>query len=121
MANLDALASTYGFAIFDGVGTFTGDDRLCVTQLGHTPVLSQWTTVSNFTQEGSPYLWWRGPDAAAVLPALLDRGKGQGSIGGKANLGIIAGDRASDQAALQHDLLGPPQAERLHPGGRETA
>ena len=38
------------FAVLDGVGTFTGDNQLCVTQQGHTPFLSQWTTVSNFTQ-----------------------------------------------------------------------
>jgi len=99
------------FAVLDGVGTFTGDNQLCVTQQGHTPFVSQWTTVSNFTQEGAPYLWWTGPDDAAVLQALVDWGKRQGTIGGKAKLGIIAGDRASDQTALQHYLL--PDLKRI--------
>jgi len=127
VANLDELASTYGFAgdveyteqakainlfvnppifaVLDGVGTFTGPNELCVTQQGHTPMLSQWTTVTQFTQAGSPYLWWTGPDDAAVLQALVSWGKSQGTIGGKAKLGVVVGDRASDQDALNNYLL----------------
>ncbi|HEY1650445.1 MAG TPA: ABC transporter substrate-binding protein [Acidimicrobiales bacterium] len=99
------------FAVLDGVGTFTGTNELCVTQQGHTPMLSQWTTVSSFTQAGSPYLWWTGPDDAAVLQALVTWGKGQGTIGGKAKLGVVVGDRASDQAALNKYLL--PDLKRV--------
>ena len=55
------------FAVLDGVGTYTGVNQLCVAQQGHTPLLSQWTTVSSFTQQASPYLWWTGPDDAGVL------------------------------------------------------
>lgn len=98
------------FAVLDGVGTFTGVNQLCVTQQGHTPFLSQWTTVSTFTQQGSPYLWWTGPDDAAVLQALVDWGKGRGTIGGRAKVGVVAGDRASDQTALHRYLL--PDLER---------
>ena len=87
------------FAVLDGVGTYEGADQLCVTQQGHTPFLSQWTTVSTFTQAGSPYLWWTGPDDAALLHALVDWGKSEGTIGGSAKLGVVVGDRASDQTA----------------------
>jgi hypothetical protein len=99
------------FAVLDGVGTFTGPNELCVTQQGHTPMLSQWTTVSQFTQAGSPYLWWTGPDDAAILQALVTWGKGQGTIGGKAKLGVVVGDRASDQDALNNYLL--PDLKRV--------
>ncbi len=99
------------FAVLDGVGTFTGANELCVTQQGHTPFLSQWTTVSNFTREGSPYLWWTGPDDAAVLQAVVTWGRDQGTIGGRATVGVIAGDRASDQTALHQYLL--PDLERI--------
>jgi ABC-type branched-subunit amino acid transport system substrate-binding protein len=99
------------FAVLDGVGTFTGVNELCVTQQGHTPMLSQWTTVSSFTQEASPYLWWTGPDDAAVLQALVTWGKSQGTIGGRAKLGVIAGDRANDQTALRNYLL--PDLKRI--------
>jgi hypothetical protein len=93
------------FAVLDGIGDWTGDNELCVTQEGHTPFLGQWTTVSNFTQEGSPYLWWTGPDDAAVLQALVQWGHGAGLLGGKRKVGIIAGDRASDELALNQYLL----------------
>jgi hypothetical protein len=93
------------FAVLDGVGTYTGVNQLCVTQQGHTPLLSQWTTVSSFTQEASPYLWWTGPDDAAVLRSLVAWGAAKGTIGAKAKVGVIVGDRASDQAALNQSLL----------------
>jgi hypothetical protein len=99
------------FAVLDGVGTFIGDNQLCVTRQGQTPLLSQWTTVSNLTHDGSPYLWWTGPDDAAVLQALVAWGKSQGTIGGAAKLGIIAGDRASDQTALEQYLM--PDLKRI--------
>jgi hypothetical protein len=93
------------FAVLDGIGDWTGDNELCVTQEGHTPFLGQWTTVSNYTQEGSPYLWWTGPDDASILQALVQWGHGAGLIGGSRKVGIIAGDRASDQVALKQYLL----------------
>lgn len=97
--------SPAAFAVLDGVGDWSGDNELCVTQEGHTPFIGQWTTVSNYTQLGSPYLWWTGPDDAAILQAVVDWGRSEGTIGGKSKVGIIAGDRASDQTALQQYLL----------------
>jgi hypothetical protein len=99
------------FAVLDGVGTYTGVNQLCVAQQGHTPFISQWTTVSSFTQQASPYLWWTGPDDGAVLRALVKWGTSQGTISGKAKLGVIVGDRASDQAALHQSLL--PDLRRI--------
>jgi len=93
------------FAVLDGVGTWTGDNQLCITQEGHTPLLSQWTTVTDWTTKGSPYLWWTGPDDAAVLEATVDWGTEAGLIGHGQKVGVIAGDRASDQTALSQYLL----------------
>jgi hypothetical protein len=93
------------FAVLDGVGTFTGDDQLCITQEGHTPMISQWSTVPSWTSMGSPYLWWTGPNEAQVLQATVNWGVSAGLIGPEHELGIIAGDRPSDQAALQNYLL----------------
>ena len=93
------------FAVLDGVGTWTGDNQLCITQEGHTPLLSQWTTVTNWTQEGSPYLWWTGPDDAAILQATVGWGLSAGLIGNNIKVGVIAGDRASDEIALNQYLL----------------
>ena len=99
------------FAVLDGVGTYTGVNQLCVAKQGHTPFLSQWTSVSSFMQEASPYLWWTGPDDAAVLQALVDWGDSKGTIGHKARVGVIVGDRANDQAALHQYLL--PDLKRI--------
>ena len=97
--------SSPAFAVLDGVGTLTGDNELCITQEGHTPLISQWTTVTNWTQEGSPYLWWTGPDDAAILQATVDWGTSAGLLGGGIKVGVVAGDRASDQLALNQYLL----------------
>ena len=97
--------SPAAFAVLDGVGDWSGDNELCITQEGHTPFLGQWTTVSNWTQEGSPYLWWTGPDDASILEALTQWGHSSGLLGGARKVGIVVGDRASDQLALNQYLL----------------
>ena len=93
------------FAVLDGLGDWTGDDQLCVAQEGHTPLLAAWTTVTDWTNEGSPYLWWIGPDQATILQAVVNWGLSSRLIGGSVKVGIIAGNRASDQAALNSYLL----------------
>jgi hypothetical protein len=79
--------SPAAFAVLDGVGDWTGDNELCITQEGHTPFLGQWTTVSNWTQEGSPYLWWTGPDDASILQAVVQWGHSAGLLGGSRKVG----------------------------------
>lgn len=93
------------FAVIDGLGAWTGDSQLCIAQEGHTPFIGQWTTVTDWTDLGSPYLWWTGPDQASVLRAVVGWGVGSGLLGRGRTVGVIAGDRASDQAALDQVLL----------------
>lgn len=93
------------FAVVDGLGDWTGDDELCVAQEGHTPFIGQWSTVSTWAQAAAPYLWWTGPDQSQVLATLVQWGKSAGLIGGHRKLGIIVGDRTSDQTALDSYLL----------------
>ena len=97
--------SPAAFAVVDGEGSWTGDDQLCVTQEGQTPFIGAWTTVTNWTQMGSPYLWWTGTDQAAELATLVQWGKSAGLLGGNRKVGVVAGDRASDQLALNQYLL----------------
>ncbi len=97
--------SPAAFAVLDGIGDWTGDDELCITQEGHTPFLGAWTTVTDWTNEGSPYLWWLGADQAAILQAVVNWGLSAHLIGGGVKVGIIAGNRASDQVALDSYLL----------------
>jgi hypothetical protein len=105
----DCLQWTEGnpavFAVLDGIGTWTGDNQLCITQEGHTPLISQWTTVTDYTRKGSPYLWWTGPDDASILQATVSWGLSSGRLGHGIKVGVIAGNRASDTLALDHYLL----------------
>jgi hypothetical protein len=93
------------FAVVDGLGSWTGDNELCLTQEGHTPFIGQWSTVGSWTQEAAPYLWWTGPDQGQILATLVQWGKSAGLLGTKVKVGILAGDRSSDQAALNDYLL----------------
>ena len=99
------------FAVVDGIGTWTGDNQLCVTQEGHTPMIGQWSTVTDWTRAGSPYLWWTGPDQSDILATLVHWASGAGLIGGAIKVGVLAGDRSSDQLALHQYLL--PALARL--------
>ena len=93
------------FAVIDGIGSWTGDNELCVTQEGHTPFIGQWTTVTNWTQQGAPYLWWTGPDQSQILSTVVAWGTNSGLLGNSPRVGIVAGDRTSDQVALNQYLL----------------
>ena len=97
--------SPAAFAVVDGASAWTGADQLCITQEGQTPFIGAWTTVTNWTQMGSPYLWWTGPDQAVVLNTTVQWGQSAGLLGGSRKVGVIAGDRASDQLALNQYLL----------------
>ena len=109
------------FAVVEGLGAWTGDNQLCITQEGQTPFIGQWTTVTDWTDQGSPYLWWTGPDQAAILQAVVDWGVSSHLLGGSRKVGVIAGDRASDQAALHDVLLPALHRAGVDPGGATIA
>jgi hypothetical protein len=93
------------FAVIDGIGTWTGDNELCITQEGHTPMIAAWTTTTNWTQLGSPYLWWTGADDAPILSATVSWGVSSGRLGHGKKVGVVVSDQASDQTALKSYLL----------------
>jgi Periplasmic binding protein len=93
------------FAVLDGLGSWEGDNQLCITQEGHTPMLSQWTTTTNWTDLGSPYLWWTGADDAPLFDALVGWGLSSGRLGHGVKVGVVVSDLTSDQSALTSYLL----------------
>ncbi len=93
------------FAVLDGLGTFEGVNQLCITREGHTPMLSQWTTTTNWTQLGAPYLWWTGADDAPILAATVQWGLSSGRLGHGTKVGVVVSDEVSDQDALNSFLL----------------
>jgi hypothetical protein len=97
--------SPAAFAVVDGIGTWEQDDQLCVAQQGQTPLLSAWSTTTNWTNLGSPYLWWTGPDMAPVLSAVVQWGMSSGRLGHGKKVGVVVSDQAPDQDALNGFLL----------------
>ena len=93
------------FAVVDGIGTWEEDNQLCVAQQGQTPLLSAWSTTTNWTNLASPYLWWTGPDMAPVLSAVVQWGVSSGRLGHGKKVGVVVSDQAADQAALNGSLL----------------
>jgi ABC-type branched-subunit amino acid transport system substrate-binding protein len=93
------------FAVLDGVGTWEDDNELCVTQEGHTPMIGAWSTITDWTQLGSPYLWWTGADDAPVLQEVVNWGLSSGRLGQGKKVGVVVSDLSSDQAALNYYLL----------------
>jgi hypothetical protein len=49
------------FAVVDGLGSWTGDNELCITQEGHTPFIGQWTTTTNWTTRAPRTCGGRAP------------------------------------------------------------
>ena len=97
--------SPAAFAVLDGIGTWQDQDQLCITQEGHTPLISAWSSVTDWTNTGSPYLWWTGADQAAILNTVVHWGLSTGRIHKSKPLGIVVGDLTSDLTALNHYLL----------------
>ena len=93
------------FAVVDGLGTYEGANQLCITREGQTPMLSQWTTTTNWTDLGSPYLWWTGADDAPILAATVRWGLSSGRLGHGKKVAVVVSDQASDQGALNSYLL----------------
>ncbi len=107
--------SPAAFAVLDGIGAWTGDNELCITQEGQTPFIGQWSTVTDWTDQGAPYLWWTGPDQAVILKAVVEWGIDSGMLGKTKKVGVISGDRASDQLALNSYLLPDLRAAGVDP------
>ena len=124
-ANMQALCQQWtqgspaAFAVVDGIGTWEEDNQLCVAQQGQTPLISAWSTTTNWTNLGSPYLWWTGPDMAPVLAAVVQWGESSGRLGHGKKVGVVVSDQAPDQDALNDYLLPGPQEGRHHPSGRD--
>jgi Periplasmic binding protein len=120
-ANMQALCQqwTQGspavFAVLDGIGTWEQDNQLCVTQQGHTPLISAWSSTTDWTNLGSPYLWWTGPDMAPVLAAVVQWGESSGRLGHNKKVGVVVSDEAADQDALNDFLLPDLRKEGITP------
>lgn len=102
------------FAVVD-TGKWYDDNQLCLTEEGHLPLISSWTTVTDWTERGEPYLWWTGPDQADVVLNLVPWGIRQGLLGPDTKFAVLAADRAGDKLAVDDYLLPALRAQGLTP------
>jgi ABC-type branched-subunit amino acid transport system substrate-binding protein len=107
------------FAVVDAAA-WHDEQQLCITQEGHTPLISSWTTVSDWTQRGAPNLWWTGPDQSVVLKSLVAWAQRRGELTPTTKFAIVAADRASDNLAVKNYLIPDLQAAGLTPADTET-
>ena len=89
------------FAVVDAAA-WHDDAQLCITQENHTPLISTWTTVSDFTNRGNPNLWWTGADAAAVLDNLVAFSASNHTLSPSQKFGVVAADRTGDILAAKY-------------------
>jgi ABC-type branched-subunit amino acid transport system substrate-binding protein len=107
------------FAVVD-TGKWYDDNQLCITEEGHVPLISSWTTVTDWTERGEPYLWWTGPDQADVLLNLVPWGIREGLLSPDKKFAVLSGDRAGDKLAVEDYLLPALRARGLEPAVVDT-
>jgi len=102
------------FAVLDAA-SWHDDNQLCITQEGHTPLISGWTAVPPFAAKGAPNLWWTGPDNGSVVQNLVHWAIDQKMLTPTTKFGIVAADRSEDTIALHQYLEPALRAAGLHP------
>ena len=100
----DWQAAHGGRSIFIN-GGWHDDQQLCVTQEGHMPLLSPWTTVTEWTKRSGGYLWWVNADQADTIVNLVAWAKSKGFLGNGVKFGVVAATRTGDTLALNNYLL----------------
>lgn len=86
------------FAMVDSDAWHT-EGQLCLTEEHDTPLISRWTTASEWTRRGAPYLWWMAPSADDVIADWVLWAREAGHLGGSNVVGVAISDRASDNFA----------------------
>lgn len=95
------------FAVVDSDAWHTSG-QLCLTEEHETPLVSRWTTASEWTERGAPYLWWTAPSADDTIANWVLWAREAGHLGGSNVVGVVIADRESDTFAknLIEDALG---------------
>jgi ABC-type branched-subunit amino acid transport system substrate-binding protein len=94
------------FAVVDA-DAWHDDSQLCITQENRTPLISSWTTVTDWTSRGNPNLWWTGPDVSEVLSNLVAWAVSGNQLTPTTKFGVVAADRSADTLSagyLNRDL-----------------
>jgi hypothetical protein len=103
--------------VFAVVDDFAWHDanQLCITQEGHTPLISSWTSTTSFLKKGAPYLWWAGPNGCDVLRNLVWWGVHTGRLSKSKPFGVVRSDSDADNSGYNECLLPALQRAGLSP------
>jgi hypothetical protein len=107
------------FAFIDVLGSWHDAHQLCVTQEGHTPLLSPWTTTTSFLRSGAPNLWWTGPDLCNVLRNLVHWAVASHTLTGNTKFGVVYTTSDPDKNGYSQCLAPALKKAGLKP--RDTA
>ena len=98
--------SPAAFAVLDGIGTWEGDNQLCVTQEGQTPADQRpGPPPPTGPSSARPTCGGPAPTRRPCSRPLVQWGLSSGRLGQGKKVGIVVADQASDQAALNDYLL----------------
>lgn len=107
------------FAVVDSAA-WIDQHQLCLTQDYHIPLVSGWTSVTEFAKDAHPYLWWTEPTSDESIDNLVLWAKERGQLTTKAKIGVVTTDRPVDQLALKNHLLPALSAAGFKPTDVET-
>lgn len=96
------------FAVVDSAA-WHGSHQLCVAQDQDLPLISEWVTVpEEGAAKADDFLWWTAPDSRETINNWVIWAHEKGLISPSIKVGIAAGDRPFDAAALRvmRDALG---------------
>jgi substrate-binding family protein len=87
------------FAVVDA-DAWHDAEQLCITQENHTPLISTWTTVNDWTTRGNPNLWWAGASVNEILSNLVAWAASGHGLAPTTKFGVVAADRSGDTLAV---------------------
>ncbi|MCU1460892.1 MAG: hypothetical protein JWO37_967, partial [Acidimicrobiales bacterium] len=118
------------FAVIDINGGWHDDQQLCVTQEGKMPLLSPWTTVTDWVNRSGGYLWWVNADQVDTLLNLVAWAQAQSPplLAKGVKFGVVAATREADSLALKYLTDGlsraglkPTHVQTIHFDTQSTA
>jgi len=108
------------FAVVDAYAWHDAN-QLCVTEDGHTPLITSFTQVPGQPSDPDPYvkgrpnLWWTGPDLCHVLRNLVHWSVATGRLSQGERFGIVYSTSDSDKLGYRECLTPALQRAGLKP------
>jgi hypothetical protein len=107
------------FAVIDSFAWHDAN-QLCITQEGHTPLLTSYTETTSYLGKGAPNLWWAGADGCHIIRNLVSWAVKTKAITKDTKFGIVTSDADVDKAGVNECLKPALRRAGLTPRATET-